>query len=168
MTPLQIALMTAAIANGGKVLWPRLVQRVEPADPTSGELPMLFTQRPPRDDLGISARSLQITRDAMRADVEDAGGTGGKSRIEGFRVCGKTGTAEVTDSHGKLVDRTTWFTSFAPYEKPRYVIVLMVEGGNYGGTTCAPAVGEIYKGILKLEQQRGATLAATARSATEP
>ena len=164
MTPLQIALMTAAIANGGKVLWPRLVQRVESADPTSGEPPILFTQRPPRDELGVSARSLQITRDAMRADVEDSGGTGGRAKIEGFRVCGKTGTAEVTDPHGKLVDRTTWFTSFAPYEKPRYVVVLMVEGGAFGSSTCAPAVGEIYKGILKLEQQRAPTVAATVRS----
>jgi len=62
------------------------------------------------------------------------------------------------------VDRTTWFTSFAPYEKPRYVVVLMVEGGAFGSSTCAPAVGEIYKGILKLEQQRGPTVAATVRS----
>ena len=84
------------------------------------------------------------------------------ARVEGFRVCGKTGTAEVTDVHGKLVDRTTWFTSFAPYEKPRYVIVLMVEGGAFGSTTCAPAVGKIYQAIQKLEQQRGLTIGSAA------
>ena len=89
----------------------------------------------------------------MFADVEEPGGTGGRAKVEGFHVCGKTGTAEVTDSHGKLVDRTTWFTSFAPYENPRYVVVLMVEGGAFGSTTCAPAVGKIYQAIQKLEQQ---------------
>ena len=164
MTPLQIAILTAAIANGGKVLWPRLVERIESADPTSDDPPILFPARLPRDELGVSARSLQITRDAMLADVEDPGGTGGKARVDGFRVCGKTGTAEVTDSHGKLVDRTTWFTSFAPYERPRYVVVLMVESGVFGGTTCAPAVGKIYQAIQKLEQQGRPVVAATVRS----
>jgi len=164
MTPLQIAILTAAIANGGKVLWPRLVERIESADPTSGEPPILYPWRPPRDELGVNPRSLQLTRDAMFADVEESGGTGGKAKVEGFHVCGKTGTAEVTDPHGKLVDRTTWFTSFAPYEKPRYVIVLMVESGAFGSTTCAPAVGEIYKAIQKLEQQRRPAVAATVGS----
>jgi penicillin-binding protein 2 len=161
MTPLQIAIVTAAIANGGKVLWPRLVERIDSADPTSGEPPILYPSRPPRDDLGVSANSLKLTRDAMFADVEEQGGTGGRAKVEGFHVCGKTGTAEVTDSHGKLVDRTTWFTSFAPYENPRYVIVLMVEGGAFGSTTCAPAVGNIYKAIQKLELQGRPTVAAT-------
>jgi penicillin-binding protein 2 len=164
MTPLQIAILTAAIANGGKVIWPRLVERVESVDPTSGEPPILFPHRPPRDELGVSARSLQLTRDAMFADVEEDGGSGKQARTPGFKVCGKTGTAEVTDSHGKLVDRTTWFASFAPYENPRYVIVLMVEGGVFGGSTCAPAVGKIYQAIQKLEQQRRPTVAATMRS----
>ena len=162
MTPLQIAILTAAIANGGKVLWPRLVERIDSADPTSGEPPIIYPPRPPRDELGVSPRSLQLTREAMLADVEEPGGTGGRARVEGFRVCGKTGTAEVTDVHGKLVDRTTWFTSFAPYEKPRYVIVLMVEGGAFGSTTCAPAVGKIYQAIQKLEQQRGLTIGSAA------
>ena len=163
VTPLQIAILTAAVANGGKVIWPRLVQRVESADPTSDEPPILYPQRPARDDLGVSARSLQITRDAMFADVEEPGGTGGRAKVEGFRVCGKTGTAEVTDSRGKLVDRTTWFTSFAPYERPRYVVVLMVESGAFGSTTCAPAVAEIYKAIQKLEQQGRPSVAVTER-----
>ncbi len=164
MTPLQIAIVTAAIANGGKVIWPRLVERIESADPTLGEPPIIYQPRPPRDDLGVGTNSLKLTRDAMFADVEEPGGTGGKAKVEGFRVCGKTGTAEVTDTHGKLVDRTTWFTSFAPYENPRYVVVLMVEGGAFGSTTCAPAVGNIYKAIQKLELQGRPIVAATVRS----
>lgn len=153
VTPLQMAIMTAAVANGGKVLWPRLVDRVEPADPHSDEPKRIFPPRPPRDDLGVKARTLEITREAMLADVEAPGGTGSKAFVEGFRVCGKTGTAQVTNPQGDVIDHTVWFASYAPYENPRYVVVLMVESGASGGGTCAPAVGRIYKAIQKLEQQ---------------
>ena len=66
-----MALMVAAIANGGKVLWPRLVDRIEPADPHSDESPVVFPRKPVRDELGASPRALQLVRDAMLADVED-------------------------------------------------------------------------------------------------
>jgi penicillin-binding protein 2 len=129
VTPLQMAVMVAAIANGGKVVWPRLVDRIVPADPNSDEQPILFPPRPPRDRLGISERTLIITREAMLADVEE-GGTGKAAMVPGMRVCGKTGTAQVTDTHNRIVDQTTWFASYAPYESPRYVIVVMVESGD--------------------------------------
>ena len=159
VTPLQIAIMVSAVANGGKVLWPRLVQRVEPADPSLDQPTQVFPTRPPRNDLGLSARSLQVTRDAMRADVEDEGGTGARSRVEGFRVCGKTGTAQVTNQKGQLVGHTLWYASYGPYESPRYVVIVMVEGEGYGGTICAPAAGRIYKRIQELEQGGRRTLA---------
>ncbi len=153
VTPLQMAIMVAAVANGGKVFWPRLVERVEPVEEQS-EIPRRsYPPRPPRDDLGVSPRSLRITREAMLADVESPGGTGSKAFVEGFRVCGKTGTATVTNPRGEVIDQTVWFASYAPFENPRYVVVLMVESGGSGGGTCAPAVGRIYKAIQKLEQQ---------------
>lgn len=150
-TPLQMALLVAAVANGGKVLWPRLVDRIEPADPTFDDPPQVFPRRPARDDLGVTARSLQLTREAMLADVEDEGGTGKAARTPGFHIGGKTGTAEVSE-RGKIVDRTAWFASYGPWENPRYVVVLMVESGSSGGGICAPAVGRIYKRIHELEQ----------------
>ncbi|MFM1768092.1 MAG: Beta-lactamase [Verrucomicrobiota bacterium] len=159
VTPLQIAIMVSAVANGGKVLWPRLVQRIEPADPALDQVAEVFPIRPPRNDLGLSARSLQVTRDAMRADVEDEGGTGARSRVAGFRVCGKTGTAQVTNSKGQLIGHTLWYASYAPYESPRYVVIVMVEGSGYGGTICAPAAGRIYQRIHQLEQEGRRTLA---------
>ena len=55
-------------------------------------------------------------------------------------------------THSKVVDKTTWFASFAPYENPRYVVVLMVESGMFGTTTCTPAVGVTCKAIKQLEQ----------------
>ena len=155
VTPLQMAVMTAALANGGKVLWPRLVDRIESPDPASGEPPEVSPSGRVRDELGVSPRHLQILRDAMRDEVEDAG-TGARAEVPGLRICGKTGTAQITNEHNQEVDRTTWFISFAPYENPRYAVVVMVESGSFGSTTCAPIAAKIYKAILESEQLNGA------------
>jgi cell division protein FtsI/penicillin-binding protein 2 len=100
-----------------------------------------------RDELGVKPRNLEILREAMLADVQDADGTGVRAAVPGMNICGKTGTAEVKNAKGALVDRITWFISFAPYEKPRYAVVAMVEGGSFGSTTCAPIVQKVYKAI---------------------
>jgi penicillin-binding protein 2 len=158
VTPLQMAVMTAAFANGGKVLKPRLVDRLEPQDPTSGEAPTLFPPAQVIDDLGVSPRNLQILREAMLADTEDPEGTGYaafrsyyRTGSNAMRVCGKTGTAQVMDDRNRTVDHTTWFISFAPYEKPRYAVVVMVESGDSGGGTCAPIACDIYSAIQQME-----------------
>lgn len=159
VTPLQMAVMTAALANGGKVLWPRLVSRIEPANPASFAAAREFEAGRVRNYLGVSARNLQILKDAMLADTEDPEGTayaafrpfqrGSQMRL--MRVCGKTGTAQKKDQHGKLTDHITWFISYAPYESPRYAVVVMVESGGSGGGTCAPVAREIYSAIQQLE-----------------
>jgi penicillin-binding protein 2 len=151
VTPLQMAIMTAAIANGGKVLWPRLVSRIEPADPYRGEPVVEFPAGRVRDELGVQPRTLALLREAMLADVEDREGTGRAAAVPGLRVCGKTGTAQVTDARGRVVDHTTWFVSYAPYETPRYVVVVMVESGRSGGATCAPLAALIYRALLQME-----------------
>ena len=105
-----------------------------------------------RDELGVKQRNLEILREAMLADVEDSGGTGTRAAVPGIRICGKTGTAQVTNKRNQLVDHTTWFISFAPYEKPRYAVVVMVEGGSSGGGDCAPIAGNIYRAIQQRER----------------
>jgi penicillin-binding protein 2 len=151
VTPLQMAVLTAAIANGGKVLFPRIVDRVEAQDPALGDRPVIFPRNPPRDDLGIKPRNLEILREAMLADVEDPEGTGRSAAVPGLRVCGKTGTAQVMDERNRIVGHNLWFISFAPYEQPRYAVVVMVEGGGSGGGTCAPVAHDIYEAIQKIE-----------------
>jgi penicillin-binding protein 2 len=153
VTPLQMTVMTAALANGGKVLWPRLVARIEPQDPLSNEQPVVFPAGRIRDELGVRASSLRIIRDAMVAETEDTEGTGRQAVVTGLRICGKTGTAEVMDASGRKVDKTTWFASFAPYEDPRYAVVVMVESGASGGYTCAPIAHDIYKTILEINRR---------------
>ena len=152
VTPLQMCVMTAAIANGGKVLWPRLVDRIELPDLASGPQRIVFPGAQVRDELGVKLHSLDVVRAAMLADVQSAGGTGTRAAVPGLQICGKTGTAQVMDSHNKLIGDTTWFISFAPYERPRYAVVVMVEievnAGN-GGTICAPVAGKIYNALLE-------------------
>lgn len=161
VTPLQMAVMTAAVANGGKVLTPRLVDRIEPSTRYSDEPVQHFPSGQVRDELGVSARSLHIVREAMLADVEDPEGTGRAAGLPGLSVCGKTGTAQVTNSKNQVIDQITWFISFAPYEKPRYVVVVMVESGASGGATCAPVARKIYRALLDREDPNGSWMVQT-------
>ncbi len=148
ITPVQMAALTAAVANGGTVLWPRLVARIEPADPLRAPEAFTFPAARIRDRLGVSRRNLRLVHEAMLADVEDADGTGHKAYVKGLSICAKTGTAQVPRK--QRMDHITWFTSFAPFEKPRYAVVVVVESGVSGGTTCAPIARQIY---LALQQR---------------
>jgi penicillin-binding protein 2 len=159
VTPLQMAVMTCALANGGKVLWPRLVQRVESADPTAPAPLQTIPAGRVRDHLGVRAEHLQTLREAMLAETEE--GTGTRVVVPGLRICGKTGTAQVQDERGRLKSYNLWFISFAPYEQPRYAVVVMVEGvaSGSGGSVCAPVAQAIYEAIQKLDADRTETLA---------
>jgi penicillin-binding protein 2 len=156
VTPLQIAVLSAAIANGGNVLWPRLVDRVETPDPTSGVPPLVYPRGRVRDQLGVSERTMKILHDAMLGDTEDPDGTGTKAAVPGLRICAKTGTAQVQDERNVKTGLTTWFASFAPYEKPRWAVVVMVENGTSGGSTCAPVARQVYSAILEAERSNAA------------
>jgi penicillin-binding protein 2 len=165
VTPLQMAIMTSAIANGGTVFWPRLVARLDPQDVLSGETPIVYPQARVRDHLGVSARTLRILREAMLADVEDkAEGSGRLSAVPGMRICGKTGTAQVTDARNNVIDHTTWFASYAPFENPRYVVIVMIESGKSGGLTCAPVAQKIYQAIQQYETQSNLRMTSVTRA----
>jgi penicillin-binding protein 2 len=146
VTPLQMAVVVSAVANGGTVYWPRLVQRVEPALPSSEDAPTLFKPARVRDHLNVSEKSLRIVREAMAADVSSKDGTGKAAAVPGLAVCGKTGTAEI-EVGGRIADKTTWFASYAPADRPRFAVVVMVESGASGGGTCAPIAGRIYQAL---------------------
>ncbi len=156
VTPLQLALVFSAVANGGSVWWPRLVDRIEPGDALSMEAPERVREGQVRSRLGIPRAHLALVHAAMRDDVALDDGTGRAARVAGYAVCGKTGTAEVKSGR-KLVDRITWFASFAPFESPRYAVVVMVESGGSGGRTCAPVARRIYE-HLRDRDRGGVTL----------
>jgi penicillin-binding protein 2 len=155
VTPLQMAVAYAAIANGGTIFWPRLVSRVLPQDPASREAATNFPAAVVRDRIGVSGRSLRILHDAMLGETEDQVEGTGKAAVVGpeMRICGKTGTAQVQDTANKLTGYNFWFASFAPYENPRYAVVVMVQGEHgSGGGTCAPIAHDIYEAILNKEK----------------
>jgi penicillin-binding protein 2 len=158
VTPLQMAVMTAAIANGGKLLEPRLIDRIEPQDPDAAQETVRFPQGQIRADLRLAPRNLDIVRRGMLMDVEHKDevtgryGTGHPAAVEGLRVCGKTGTAQVMDGR-HLKEYVTWFVSFAPYDNPRYTVVVVIEGGASGTWTCAPVAHDIYQAIVHREQE---------------
>ncbi len=150
VTPLQMAVMTSAIANGGTVFWPRLAAKIQPNDPESTIQPGSIQPGRVRDHLMIKAEHLRLIHNAMRDDVASRSGTGHAAHIDGFSIGGKTGTAQV-ERRGEN-DRTTWFVSFAPVESPRYAVVVMIESGASGGSTCAPVAKKIYETLWKLEK----------------
>jgi penicillin-binding protein 2 len=161
-TPLQLAGMISVIANGGTLYVPRVASHAQ--SPETGEIEELDAPGRVHDHVRINARDLALIREAMVADTEHPAETpgpgsaykafhhaGGAPLLGSFRVAGKTGTAEVK-SPGSPYRRVTWFDSYGPCEDPRYVVVVMVEDGGFGGTTCAPVAEKIYEAILKQEQ----------------
>jgi len=157
VTPLQLAVMVAAVANGGTVYYPRLVDRLESGDPLSEEAPSTIRPGQVRSRLETRPEYLAHIRAAMRDDVLDTEGTGTSARVTDYSVCGKTGTAEIKGNGVK--DKVTWFASFAPFESPRYAVVVMVESGASGGRTCGPVARKIYEHLRGRDTGSGRPIA---------
>lgn len=149
-SPLQMAMIASAVANGGTVYYPRLVDRIVAQDGT------VVSQDPARvrtnllTDGGLTMEQLDKVRRGMWKVVNEEGGTAGRARIKGFEVAGKTGTAQFWRSGVK--DNHTWFVSFAPFDAPRYAVVTFVQGAKSGGGVSAPIAAKIMEDILKMEK----------------
>ncbi len=150
VTPLQFAMATAAIANGGTLYEPRILIREKSCDPEIRDTEKWY---PPvvKHHLQLNSNHLAVIRDAMLADVEDRDGTGRRASVPGMKIFGKTGTAE-TYRHGAK-DKNTWFASYGLYKDRKYAVVVVVEGGRSGGETCAPIARLIYQELMNHEAQ---------------
>jgi len=136
-TPLQMALVTATIANGGDVLAPRVVEDVVDAQ---GNVVVPF-QRTVRRQLPVDASNLEIFREAMRQAV--SWGTAKDASVSGVQVAGKTGTAEFGQPLADGTHEThAWFSGFAPFQDPQVSIVVFLEKGN-GARNAAPTAARI-------------------------
>jgi penicillin-binding protein 2 len=149
-TPLQIAAMTASIANHGTYLQPRIVKSA-----ISEEGKTLIADKPKavRNLIqdGIKPADLQLIRKGMWLAV-NSGGTAGKVRISDAEVAAKTGTAQTVENGKK--SNNSWVTSFAPYEEPRYVVCVLAQNAGSGGGVCGPLVNLIYKGLFGDEKDQ--------------
>ncbi len=133
VSPLQLAMGIAAIANNGTLWKPRVIDyRINKDGTEIVESPSLSAKIP------IDGQWLQVVREGMRQTV-----TGGSARSLGsvpIEIAGKTGTAQWSSTKPPHA----WFESFAPYQNPEIVTLFMIEEGNEGSTVCVPAAKQFY------------------------
>ena len=139
VTPLQMALATAAIANGGDLLRPRLVLEPAPAN----ALPAVVRHIP------WKSASLKAVREGMRRVIEAPKGGGRRAHVNGLELAGKTGTAEYTAPDG--IRKHTWMIAYGPFQKPDFALAVVIEDGESGGKTAAPIVRELFAFLYGLD-----------------
>ena len=155
VSPLQLAMVYATVANGGVSYYPRLVKNVvdseghplldEKRQPVISQTPKLHGDL--RHD--FSPEQIELARRGLWKVVNEGGGTGGKARLPNVQVAGKTGTAQAMTDGKK--DTIAWFACFAPYDNPKYTIAVMVQGGAHGGSVAAPIATRILQRTLAME-----------------
>ncbi len=156
VSPLQLAMAYATIANGGICYYPRLVDKVLKQDgsPVLEEHGNVAVPQTPqvRSDLRkeLSPDKIELVRKGLWKVVNEDGGTGGRARLKDVQVAGKTGTAQATDRGHK--DTVAWFACFAPFENPKYVVAVMVQGGEHGGSVAGPVATRILERALALDE----------------
>src|SRR5437868_9997074 len=154
-SPLQMAMAYAAVANGGISYYPRLVDKVLNQDrsPALDENGVPAVSAQPKIDADLrndfSREQIEMVRRGLWKVVNEDGGTGGRARLKDVQVAGKTGTAQAS-TNGKK-DTIAWFCCFAPFDQPKYVVAVMVQGGEHGGGVAAPIATRIMERTLAME-----------------
>jgi penicillin-binding protein 2 len=136
VTPVSMAVYAATLANGGTRVTPHIIKAM---DDGSGLKPIAAP--PPQSTIEVTPEKLEAIRQGMWG-VVNGYGTGGKARIEGKDICGKTGTAQVISNTGRIVAQAKnknvdyrdngWFVFFAPRDNPRIAGVVFLEHGIHG------------------------------------
>lgn len=170
VTPLQLAVAYAAIANGGEVVVPRLLLHLETLDGAVMHAPTAVVQgRAPVDMEHLT----QVSRGLLAA-VQGERATGRRARVEGLTVAGKTGTAQVVrlgerreevDEMPRAHRDHAWFAAYAPADAPEIVVVALNEHAGHGGSAAAPVAQRVLQRwfdkrtapALPVETARGAT-----------
>ena len=155
VTPLQIAVMTATLANGGQRMKPQIIEKIVDPDgkQVAGFVPEMVA------DIGLNDQHLERVRLGMFDVVQGDRGTARKVAIKGLTIAGKTGTAQVVklaqyrglkedDIPYKFRDHA-WFTCYAPTENPEIAVTVLVEHGLHGGSGAGPIARAILKEYFK-------------------
>ena len=147
VTPLQVARLMAAVANGGKLVTPRLVNSAGPALVSSeGEFDASLESSQARPIPDLSARTLEWVRLGLAQVVADRQGTGYKTvRLNEVSIAGKTGTAE---SGGGKPDHA-WFAGYVPAERPKIAFVVVLENAGSGGHAAGPVARKFVQAMLR-------------------
>ena len=140
VTPLQVAVEFAAIANGGYRVQPHVIARME------GEEGVTAASR--KQAMGLRQETLTAVRQGAEAVVAP-GGTAHRIASGDYRIAGKTGTAENPSGLAHA-----WFAGYAPADAPKLVVVVMVEHGGHGASTAAPIARHIFDTALLPPERR--------------
>ncbi|MBU4353957.1 MAG: penicillin-binding protein 2 [Proteobacteria bacterium] len=149
-TPIQMARVVAAIANGGSVYKPYIVEKVESP---AGEI--LYRAKPEvQSRLGASPATLEVVRQSLVGVVND--GTAKAARLPHIQVAGKTGTAQVVamdrdnpkKKQARGLEDHAWFVAYAPADDPQVAVAVLVEHGGHGGSQAAPLASRVIKARL--------------------
>ncbi len=160
VTPLQLAVLYAAVGNGGRVYQPQVVERIETPD---GEVVQQYDAKLVRE-VPISPEHHAVLIDALTSVVNEPGGTAFRSRLSEVTVAGKTGTAQVARLGAVRLKKAqmsyferdhAWFAAFAPAEDPEIAVVVLNEHGGHGGSDAAPAAASIIRKYFELKRIDG-------------
>lgn len=142
-TPLQMAMLTAAVVNGGRLIKPSILMKDQGA-PSSDEEPVR-----------VRAETLDTIIEGMRGAVQERSGTGWSANSKLTSIGGKTGTAQVvgkdafSKGYNKKFKDHAWFISFAPVDRPEIAVAVFVENGGFGGVAAAPVAKNVIEAYLK-------------------
>jgi len=160
VTPMQLAVLYAAIANGGTVYRPHVLRRVEDAD---GQV-LREVEPEVERKLPVSSEDIKKIVDGLTAVVNEPGGTAYYRRLKDvpYLVAGKTGTAQVgaigaVRIREKDLDfwhkSNSWFASFAPADHPEIAVVVLNEHGGFGSAAAAPTAMSVIKAYFDLKAE---------------
>ncbi len=166
VTPLQMAVFTAAIANGGTLYRPRIVTAVKDVNGN------LVREMGPEITSGIPAgeKTLELVQNGLTEVVEGDRGTARSIRIQQVEMAGKTGTAQVfsrktgekfdNENQVRTLQDHAWFVCYAPAENPVIAVSVIIEHGEHGSSAAAPVAGTLVKKFLGLLEAKPALDAA--------
>ncbi|MEY5018567.1 MAG: hypothetical protein RJB54_485 [Actinomycetota bacterium] len=145
MTPLQMAVMYAAIARDGRLVVPQVAKAIVKPN---GKVVKSFAPKY-SGELPIKNSTLKFLQNSLRAVVTSGTAAGAFAGL-GVEVSGKTGTGQVFGRNldGSAKDDTAWFASYAPSKNPQYAVVMMVSQGGFGASTSGVGVRRIYEHIF--------------------
>jgi len=157
VTPLQLANMMAALANGGTLYRPRIVDKIESVDGT------VVREYGPEKIRRISLKPATLERlhKGLADVVKGVGGTGAAARSSIVEIAGKTGTAQVVEMKGGSYVKSeqlayfnrdhAWFVAYAPVQNPRIALATLVEHGGHGGDAAAPLAKKVIEKYMELQ-----------------
>jgi penicillin-binding protein 2 len=158
VTPLQMVRMVAAVFNGGRLYEPQIIRWIGKDDER------VYTSKPKLTaEVKLRPENVALVKEGLIGVVEEPHGTGGRSRVKGVTVAGKTGTAQVVnletekafESEDEIPEEFkdhAWFVAVAPVEDPQLALAIVVEHGGHGGSAAAPIAREMISAYLEKQK----------------